>query len=239
MNHSLKTERRRKMLKKLGLVLLALALLVPPAAFAHGGGGMMGSGGGMQGGGGILVVADDGSLLVTEMAMGGMMGGGTPSYQRALYNLSADGSERWRASFTEGWPMMPATQGDLVVFALVDDWWMGGGSGDMGWTGGGEATHDDQVTLVGLDLATGAERWRTTLAGDMASMTQLSPDGSRIYVTLRSVGEGGHMGSGPLRQGDVAGAGSTMTTTVVALDRSGAVLWSKDLGTTGGMQGGR
>lgn len=225
------------MLRTSFTMLLAAALLFPGAAHAHGGG-MMASGGGMQGGGGMLIVADDGSLLVTEMAMGGMMPGGAPSYQRELYNLAADGSQRWRVTFADGWPMMPATQGDLVVFALIDDWWMGGGSGDTGWTGPTGTSHSDEVTLVGLDLTTGAERWRTTLSGDMASMTQFSPDGSQLYVTLRAFSEGGHMGGGPLRQGDVAGAGTTMTTSVVALDRNGQELWSKDLGSSGGMQQG-
>lgn len=227
--------------------LAAVTLMVSGLVFAHGGGGM-GSGGGMMGGSGMMVVADDGSLLVTNIDMSGMMGGGASgaTINRDLIDLSADGAERWRVSFTEGWPMMPVTHGDLVVVVLVNDWFMGtGGMGDGGWDGGmmGMTTkdsggHDDQVTVVGLDLATGNERWRATLDGDMGSMVQFAPDGSRIYIALMSMGTMGNTGSNPMRQGDAASSSMLGSTTIVALDPGdGHQLWSYDTGNTGGMGG--
>ncbi len=231
----------------------AVTLMVSGLVLAHGGG-AMGSGGAMMSGTGMMVVADDGSLLVTNMDMSGMMNGGGSSNQvsRDLVNLSANGAERWRVSFTEGWPMMPATDGDLVVVVLVDDWFTGtGGMGDGGFGGGmgggmmGITTMDaghggnssDQVIVVGLDLATGAERWRTTLDGDMGAMVQFSPDGSRLYISLMEMGTGDGAGTGPMSQGDAAGAGVLTSNTIVALDRSGNQLWSYDTGTPGGMGG--
>jgi outer membrane protein assembly factor BamB len=83
---------------------------------------------------------------------------------------------------------------------------------------------------VALDLATGEERWRATIAGDMASMAQFSPDGSRIYISVMEMGSGDGMGQGPMRQGDAAGAGFMSSSTVVAFDRDGNQLWTLDLG---------
>lgn len=201
--------------------------------------------GGMMAGSGMLVVADDGSLLVTNMDMSGMMGGGSVSTtDRELVNIGSDGSERWRASFDDGWPMMPVTDGDLVVVVLMDDWFFGsGGMGDGGWNGGGTGGHmgggtkdgehgpgDGESVLVAFDLATGQESWRTTISGDMASMAQFSPDGSRIYVSVVEMGSGGGMGQGPMQQGQAAGAGFLMWSTVVAFDRSGNQLWTYDAG---------
>ncbi len=225
------------------VVAAAAALWAPLAASAHGGGSAT------MGGTGMLVVADDGTLLVTRMGMSGMMDGGAATVSRDLVAIAPDGTERWRASFSEGWPTMPVTDGDLVVVVLVDDWFMGsGGTGDGGWGGMGggpmgiaardTAGADGTITVVGLDLATGAERWRTTLDGDMGAMAQFSPDGSRLYLSLREMGQMGGMGGGPMRQGDAAGSGTVMTTTVVALDRDGNVLWTYRLdGGTGGMGG--
>lgn len=232
----------------------AVTLAVSGLVLAHGGGGM-GSGGAMMGGSGMMVVADDASLLVTNMDMSGMVHGGGASNEvsRDLINLSADGTERWRVSFTEGWPMIPATDGDLVVVVLVDDWFMGsGGMGDGGFGGGmgggmmGITTMDaghggngsDEVIVVGLDLATGAERWRTTLEGDMGSMVQFSPDGMRLYISLMDMGTGSGAGTGPMSQGDAAGSGVLTSNTIVALDRSGNQLWSYETGNTGGMGSG-
>lgn len=234
----------------------AVTLAVSGLAFAHGGGGM-GSGGAVMGGSGMMIVADDGSLLVTNMDMSGMMGGGGSgtTINRDLVNVSANGTERWRVSFTEGWPMMPATDGDLVVVVLVDDWFMGsGGMGDGGFGGGGmggggmmgatimDAGHgtngSDEVIVVGLDLATGAERWRTTLSGDMGSMVQFSPNGSQLYISLMEMGTGSGGGTGPMNQGDAAGSGMLTSNTIVALDRSGNQLWTYDTGNNGGMGGG-
>jgi hypothetical protein len=108
------------------LISFAMILAVTTMAFADGGG--MGGGGGMMAGSGMMVVADDSSVLVTNMDMGGMMGGGSFStVDRQLVNIDANGSERWRVSFDEGWPMMPCTDGDLVVVVLRDDWFMGFG----------------------------------------------------------------------------------------------------------------
>jgi hypothetical protein len=90
-------------------------------------------------------------------------------------------------SFEEGWPMRPATDGDLVVLTLADDWWMGdGGMGDSGWGHGGGKTLDEgdgQVALVALDLARGQELWRLDLQGDMLSAPQFAGDGSRLYLS--------------------------------------------------------
>jgi hypothetical protein len=220
-------------------VLLTCVVIMTGSAVGFGNGGGMG-GGGMMAGSGMMVVADDGSLLVTNMDMGGMMGGGSVSTtDRELVNVGSNGSERWRVSFSDGWPMMPATNGNLVVVVLVDDWFMGsGGMGDGGWNGGGMGGHmgggtkadgGDSV-VVALDLATGAERWRATVDGDMGSMAQFSPDGSRIYLSVMEMGSGGGMGQGPMQQGQAAGAGFMSSSTVVAFDRSGNQLWTFDAG---------
>lgn len=220
--------------------LMILLMSAATATFASAAGGM-GGGGGMMGGSGMMVVADDGSLLVTNMDLSGMMGGGSVSTtDRELVNVAANGSERWRASFDDGWPMMPVTDGDLVVVVLMDDWFMGsGGMGDGGWgsgmgghMGGGtkDGPGDGESVVVALDLATGEEQWRATLSGDMASMAQFSPDGSRIYVSVVEMGSGGGMGQGPMQQGQAAGAGFMSSSTVVAFDRAGIELWTFDAG---------
>lgn len=229
---------------KINWMMLALAVVVVTPAFADSGHGM-GTGGGMMAGSGMMVVADDSSLLVTSMDMSGMMGDGSFSTpDRELVNIDADGSERWRASFDDGWPMMPCTDGNLVVVVLRDDWFMGfGGMGDGGWSGGGhgggmgggmkDGEHgpgDGESVLVALDLATGQEQWRVTVDGDMMSMAQFSPDGSRIFVSVREMGSGMDVGQGPMRQGDTPGGGFMSAGTVVAFDRSGTQLWSYDLG---------
>lgn len=201
------------------------------------------NGGGMGAASGMMVVADDSSLLVTSMDVGGMMGGGPGNPEnpgtvnRELINIDADGSERWRARFDDGWPMMPVTDGGLVVVLLVDDWFIGdGGMGDGGWGGGhmGGGTKDGpgdgESVVVALDLDTGNELWRKTIRGDIASMAQFSPDGSRLYISAREMGQGGGMGQGSMRQGDAAGASFMSTTTVIAFDRSGNQLWAHDLG---------
>ena len=195
--------------------------------------------GGMTAGPGTMVVADDGSVLVTSMSAGGMMGGGSvSSVDRDLVNVGADGNERWRTSFDDGWPMMPVTDGDLVVVALMDDWFMGtGGPGDGGWGGGhigGPGKADDvgdgESTLVALDLTSGEERWRVTVPGDMASMVQFSPDGAQLYVSARDMGVGIGMGRSSVRQGQAAGAGFMLSSTIIALDRAGNQLWTYTLG---------
>ena len=227
---------------KNGLFAVALLIGIPALLVAHGGG--MGSGGGMMAGSGMMVVADDASLLVTNMNMGGMMNGGSVSTtDRELVNIDSNGNERWRVSFEDGWPMMPVTDGDLVVVVLVDDWFMGSeGMGDGGWSGGGmgggmggmkDAEHgpgEDESILVALDLSTGQEQWRATISGDMASMAQFSPDGTRIYLSAMEMGSGGGMGQGSMRQGDVSGAGFMSSSTVIAFDRAGNQLWTYDLG---------
>jgi outer membrane protein assembly factor BamB len=229
---------------KINLMALALAVAVATPVFADGGRGM-GAGGGMMGGSGRMIVANDASLLVTEMDASGMMGGGpgTPgSVTRELVNIDANGNERWRVGFEDGWPMMPCTDGDLVVVVLVDDWFMGsGGFGDGGWTGGtgggmgggpggGTGNGDGESVLIALDLTSGLEQWRTTIPGDMGSMVQFSEDGSRLYVSAREHGTEGEMGSGSMRQGQAAGAGFLMSTTIIAFDREGNQLWAHDIG---------
>ncbi len=257
-------ERKMNRTGKLILTLaMCAAVSLPLTVIAHGGGGpgMGGSGmggGGMMGSSGMLVVADDGSLLVLEMDASGMMdGGGGLPIDRALVNLGPDGAERWRATFTDGWPMMPVTQGDLVVVALMDDNFMGdggGGDGDMGDghgdggmmgvraqdAGHGNDSSGDEIVVVGLDLATGQELWRTTVTGDMGSAPQFAPDGSRFYFTVVDVDMGG-MSDQPMEQGRAPGAGMSGTTSVVAVDRNGTVLWTTEVGSGdgGGMAAGR
>ena len=241
------------------LMILALSVAAATFAFAHGGGmggGGMGGGGGMMAGAGMMIVADDSSLLVTNMDMSGMMDGSSSSgiIDRDLVNIDKNGNERWRVSFTDGWPMMPTTNGDLVVVVLVSDWFMGdGGTGDHGNPGGGmgggmgggkafgtkDDEDDDSVVVVGLDVATGAERWRTSFTGDMGSMVQFTPDGTQIYLTLMDM-DGDHgIGMGSMNQGQSSGVGMTASTTVVALDREGTELWSRDLCSSKSMGGGR
>jgi len=223
----------------------ALALALPALAMAHGPGGMGGMGGtGGMGGPGMLTVADDGSLLVTEMTAGMMGGGQGQMGDRELLNITPGGQIRWRVSFDDGWPMLPVTDGDLVVLALREDWWMGGGmggdgsppgGGNGGGGGGGGGggmpgdPHADTVTLVGLDLATGAERWRTEIDGDMASLPQFASDGSAFYATVRDFGQGSQMPGTPMHQGSAPSGAMLMSTSVVAVNRNGTVLWVLDL----------
>ena len=221
------------------VITLVLGLAVPAFVAAHGPGGMGGMGGPAGAGGpGMLTIADDGSLLVTEMGYG-MMGGGQGYMDgRELLNITPGGQVRWRVSFDDGWPMMPVSDGDLVVLALREDWWMGsgpGGDGNPPGGGGGGGggmpgdPHADTVTLVGLDLATGGERWRTEVDGDMASLPQFAPDGSRFYLTVRDFGSGFQMPGAPMHQGDAPNGAMMLSTSVVAVGRSGQVLWSLDL----------
>lgn len=236
-------------MKRLQTITCAVALALPALAAAHGGGGMMGGmgGSGTMGGPGMLTVADDGSLLVTEIGAG-MMGGGGPGQMadRELVNIAPDGTERWRATFDDGWPMMPVTDGDLVVLALREDWWMGSGhGGDGGPPGGGGGgggggmpggdPHADSVVLVGLDLATGAERWRAEIEGDMASPAEFAPDGGRLYLTVRDFDDSFQMPGGPMQQGNAPSGTMLMSTSLVALDRGGNVLWTLDLSDDGMM----
>jgi outer membrane protein assembly factor BamB len=236
------------------LMILALSVAATTFAFAHGGGmggGGMGGGGGMMAGAGMMIVADDSSLLVTNMDMSGMMGGSgsTGSFDRDLVNIDTNGHERWRVSFTDGWPMMPTTQGDLVVVVLVSDWFMGDdGSGDHGNPGGGmgggmkvlgtkDVEFEDTVVVVGLDLETGDELWRESFTGDMGSMVQFTPDGSQMYLSLMDM-DGDHgVGMGSMNQGQSSGVGMTASTTIVALDRDGVEQWRLDLSSSDG--GGR
>jgi len=199
---------------KRNLMILALSMTAATFAFAHGGGmgsGGMGGSGGMMSGAGMMIVADDSSLLVTNMDMSGMMDGSGSSgiIDRDLVNIDKNGNERWRVSFTDGWPMMPTTDGDLVVVVLVSDWFMGGDGS--------------------LDVATGTERWRQSFTGDMGSMVQFTPDGTQIYLSLMDV-DGDHgVGMGSMNQGQSSGVGMTASTTIVALNRSGVEQWRLDL----------
>ncbi len=221
------------------LAAMIAAASLPGVVLAHGGGMMSGFGNGSMAGTGMMVVADDGSLLVTDMNST-MMGGGTTQPARALVDIAPDGSERWSVDFSDGWPMMPVTQGNLVIVPLGSDWWSGAGMmGDGGWGSSGQTTQQtgsDQATVVALNLSTGQELWRTTLDGDMAAMVQFAPDGSRIYVSLMEMGAG-MGGGGPMQQGEAAGSGTQVTATVYALDPAdGHTLWSHEV--SGGMGGG-
>jgi hypothetical protein len=200
------------------IVVLSLSVLVSAAqvdACGWDGGGM--GGGGMGGGmmmgemGSSIVVADDGSLLITEMGMGMM--GGWGSSQAALINISADGDERWQVPFNNAWPMMPVTDGDLVVVVVSSGGWgMWGGQTSQSW-------------IYGVDLATGNQRWQINLNGGMASFPQFSDDGSRIYLTAWTYD--GNTGSDPMGQG---GWNSGMSGTLMAIDRTGDLLWQRELG---------
>jgi hypothetical protein len=237
------------------LIIVALAVTTTTIVFAHGGGmggGGMGGSGGMMAGAGMIVVADDGSLLVTNMDMSGMMGGSgsTGTFDRELVSVNTDGSERWRVSFSDGWPMMPTTDGDLVVVVLVNDWFMGDdGMGDGGHPGGGmggkkgfgakDGDADDSVVVVGLDLTSGAERWRTSFTGDMGSMVEFTPDGTQLYMSLMDMNGDHEVGMGSMNQGQSSGVGMTASTTIVALNRNGVEQWTLDLSSSGGMGSGR
>jgi len=230
-------------MKHLMTMIATILIAAPVAAQMHGGG--PAGGGGAGGGAGMLSVADDGSLLVTDMAAGGMMGGGI--VEPTLVNIGPDGIERWRVDFDDGVPMRAVNDGDLVVLVLRDDWFFGfGGTGDGGWGqggghhgGGGAGTgdgHADRSILVALELASGAERWRVELDGDMVMAPQFAPDGSRMYVTIRDFDQRLGPGSGPIGQGDTMPASAMMSTTVVARDRAGTELWRADLSDVGGGQ---
>jgi hypothetical protein len=219
-------------------VVMAIALLAPCGLTAQG---MMGNGGGMPNGTGMVTVASDGSLLATQMGMSMMGGptGGGQSLQRAIVSIGTNGAERWRATFTDGWPMMAANNGDLVVVVVMNNAWMWRSMSAMGWFPWGTppqgGTGSEAAILVGLSLSSGVERWRTTLPGDMGSFPQFAPDGSRIYVSVTDVGQGSMMGGGSMRQGDTGGWGTQMTNKIVALDRNGAIQWTRDLSVAGGM----
>jgi len=223
--------------KKVRLVAVA-ATVLPWIAAAQG----MMVGGGMPNGTGMVTVASDGSVLATQMGMsmmGGPTGGGETN-QRAIVSIGTDGRERWRATFTDGWPMMAANNGDLVVVVVMNSAWMWQSLSGMGWFPWGtppQGSSSEDAVLVGLSLSSGAQRWRTTLPGDMGSFPQFSADGSRIYVSVTDFGQGSMMGGGgvPMRQGDTGGWGTQMTNTIVALDRSGAIQWTRDLSGSGGM----
>lgn len=199
--------------------------------------GMMSGGAGTPNGTGMVTVASDGSVLVTQMGMtmmGSPGGGGSASLQRAVVDLGADGKQRWRATFTQGWPMMASTNGDLAVVVVLNNAWMWRSLSGMGWFPFGTPPSGTQAaSLVGLDLATGAQRWSTTLPGDMGSYPQFSADGSRIYTSVTSFGQAGMMGSGSMTQGDTGSWATQMTNKIVALDRAGNILWTTDLSQSG------
>lgn len=222
---------------KKGLISASFALLmIPTLGFAQG---MMGGGAATPNSTGMLTVASDGSLLVTQMGMtmmGSPGGSGSPSLQRAIIDVTASGQQRWRATFSEGWPMMAANNGDLVVVVVVNSAWMWQSMSGMGWFPWGTPPQggSQNATLVGLDLATGNQRWSATLPGDMGSYPQFAPDGSRIYVSVTNFGQGSMMGGGSMRQGDTGGWSTQMTNKIVALDRTGNILWTLDLSQSGG-----
>ncbi len=93
--------------------------------------------------------------------------------------------------------------------------------------------------LVGLDLTDGSELWRTTVEGGMVSQPQFAPDGSQFYVTVRNLdADSPNFGGGSMHQGDAPSADELMSTTVVAIGRNGAILWSVDLSSGGAKRGG-
>jgi len=216
--------------------LAAVIVSMPVIAYSQG---MMGGNMGMPNGTGMAVVASDGSLLVTQMGMsmmGGSGGSGSASLQRAIVNLGSSGQERWRSTFTQGWPMMAASNGDLVVIVVMNNAFMWRSMSNSGWFPWGTQPQSgaENATLVGLDLATGRQRWSATLPGDMGSLPQFTTDGSRLYVSVTDFGQAGMMGGTSMRQGDTGGWATQMTNKVVALDRAGNILWTADLSQSGG-----
>ncbi len=202
--------------------------------------GMMSGGAGTPNGTGMVTVASDGSILVTQMGMtmmGSPGGSSSAALQRAVVDLGATGTQRWRATFTNGWPMMAGSNGDLVVVVVLNNAWMWRSLSGMGWFPFGTTPQSgtQAASLVGLDLATGAQRWSTTLPGDMGSYPQFSPDGSRIYTSVTSFGQAGMMGGGSMTQGDTGSWATQMTNKIVALDRAGNILWTTDLSQSGAM----
>jgi outer membrane protein assembly factor BamB len=114
-----------------------------------------------------------------------------------------------------------------------------GGMGGMKALGAKDGDADDSVVVVGLNLTSGAELWRTSFAGDMGSMVQFTPDGTQIYLSLMDM-DGDHgVGTGSMNQGQSSGVGVTASTTIVALNRNGVEQWTLDLSSSGGMGGGR
>ncbi len=219
-----------------GFAIAAVVAVIPVIGFSQG---MMGGNAAMPNGTGMAVVASDGSLLVTQMGMsmmGGPGGSGSASLQRAIVNLGSNGQERWRSTFTQGWPMMAASNGDLVVIVVMNNAFMWRSMSNSGWFPWGTQPQSGagNATLVGLDLATGRQRWSATLPGDMGSLPQFTADGSRLYVSVTDFGQAGMMGGGSMRQGDTGGWATQMTNKVVALDRAGNILWTTDLSQSGG-----
>jgi len=221
---------------------IATVLLIGAAALSAGlasAQGMM-AGGGMANGAGMLVVADDGSLIATQLgvSMMGGPGGGGQGNRRAVVNVAVNGVARWSFQVDQGWPMMAASQGDLVLVVVVNNAWMWRSMSGMGWYPWGDPPQggeQEDAVLVGVDLATGAQRWQTTLPGDMASLPQFSADGSRLYLTTTDFGPGGMVSGGQMGQGEAGGWATQMGNTVVALDRAGTILWTLDLASSGGM----
>jgi len=149
-------------MRKLAMVFLTGSALLGAGMVSAQGMGM--GGGGMMGGAGMLQVAGDGSLLVTRMEAG-MMGGGQQGMERSVTNISTSGVERWSTEFDSGWPMMLATNGDLVVVVLADDWWMGGpGSGPMHQGDAYGAGGMMSTTVVAVSRA-GQVEWTLDLSG--------------------------------------------------------------------------
>ena len=216
------------------VVLAMLAAMAPLHASAQG---MMSGGAGTPNGTGMVTVASDGSILVTQMGMTmmGSPGSGSASLQRAVVDLGTTGTQRWRATFTNGWPMMAGSNGDLVVVMVLNNAWMWRSLSGMGWFpfGSTPPSGTQSASLVGLDLATGSQRWSTTLPGDMGSYPQFSPDGSRIYTSVTDFGQAGAMGSGSMMQGNTGSWATQMTNKIVALDRAGNILWTTDLSQSG------
>ncbi len=215
--------------------LAAATALLPLLASAQG---IMSGGAGTPNGTGMVTVASDGSVLVTQMGMtmmGSPGGGGSASLQRAVVDLGPDGTQRWRATFTSGWPMMAGSNGDLVVVVVLNNAWMWRSLSGMGWFPFGTTppSGTQAASLVGLDLATGSQRWSTTLPGDMGSYPQFSTDGSRIYTSVTDFGQAGAMGSGSMMQGNTGSWATQMTNKIVALDRAGNILWTTDLSKLG------
>jgi len=187
----------------------------------NGGGGGMG-GGGMMGGIGMVVVADDGSVLLTD-GHGSM---GLDGKGQELVNIDTDGTERWRVTFEDAWPMMATTENDLVVLVLSETGeWDGGGMGGGGMGGGGMGMYGNS-TLIALDLVSGVELWSFTLDEPAMLRAQISEDGALVYVVATTTSE---MEPNPLGQGD-HGFGRPGTSTLYAFDRYGSLLWSLELG---------
>jgi len=220
------------MRKTLWIAALALAVAAPGLAQqgSAGGNGRM-QGDGQQGtgntqallgagnGAGMIAVADDSSVLVTS----NVPQTSTQVANAELFNIGADGLERWRLVFEQSRLTQPQTAGSLVLVQAVvplrtaqDP-----GSGSMrAGTGAAFA----EAELVALDLTSGAELWSFVPEQPARMTAMLSEDGAMVYVVVTEVA------GLTADEADEAGLARRLASTLYAFDSTGVVLWTLELG---------